>query len=251
MTSFKQFLTEASNRKEVDIDTAVQLYLENCKQWPDIKLALFRSSDTDYESPVVGVPRVRHEESLGGSQQIQRWMRTQQEWKAFPDRRKSTFCSTAKSSAESDFGWRTYRVIPYDDTPLAVWPKDFNLSTVRIKGISITLPGIEWRVADLIDTHRMVGAFGQDFAHQIKVVNQNSDYLPKTGSDGAVVELAKNPMKYLSPEAIGAILYQNPSQYKKPSTKSEVWFSGKFLQIPEKQWQEFGQAVRKIQRDQA
>ena len=251
MTSFKQFLTEASNRKEVDIDTAVRLYLQNCKQWPDIKLALFRSSDADYEGPVVGVPRVRRDASLGGSEQIQRWMRTQPEWKAFPDRRMSTFCSTAKSSVERDFGWRTYRVIPFDDTSLAVWPKDFNLSTVRIKGISITLPGIEWRMADLIDTHHFASAFNGDFARQISVVNENSHSLSKTGIEGALVELAKNPMKYLSPEAIGAILYQNPSQYKKPSTKSEVWFSGKFLQIPETQWQEFGQAVRKIQRDQA
>lgn len=251
MTSFKQFLTEASNRKEVDLDTAVQLYLENCKQWPDIKLALFRESDTAYEGPVVGSPRIRQEESLGDSEQIQRWMKTLPEWKSYPDRRKSTFCTTGKNSqTEGDFGWNVYRIIPFDNTALAIWPKDFNLFPIKINGRLYTLPRIQEEVNTYVGIFNL--KYRSDFGSKLKALaTVEPNDKQADGTAGAMIEFAQNTMKYLSPKVVGSILYQNPSQYKKPNTATEVWFSGKFLQIPEPQWQEFAQAVRKIQREQA
>lgn len=236
--SFKEFFKK---KEPVDkMREVAKVYLEHCAQWPDLSRPLSRSSDSHYEEPTIQEPR-RRGEPKGGSELFQEWFEKNPAWKHVPARSRSVFCTTAKKPL--GFGSHSYKVIPFDNTSLAMIPTDFNVHKVKIGNVEASLGGFQNALVQ----------FGTMRDPQLKDLNIPSlihgarDFIkdsPEGDISPRLFAVARAGTEFFTPENVGVTIFNNPAEFEFPSKDSEVWFSGKSIWVPEGKWKQFVEAVK-------
>lgn len=274
MTSFKQFLRELEDQDQTHDrwSDAAEVYVKHCVKFPDIDNPLYRISSSGEHKLKTRVPRERLSGSIGGTKDFQDMILSQQEWAGYPDRTRSIFCSTKKQFAigpVEDDASNLLMIYPFDGVKIAMLDdKDFNtmnmfknttweefekMSSIKYM-IMDCFSGFDefdtsYRPADILKIMKRIflkgdsgfdpGANGNEAAAE---KYSNLDARQQRQLKTLVTEF---PQK-VTPKGVGAKLITS-AELDLPGRVRECWFSGKYLSIPARDYEDFKAAVNKLQ----
>lgn len=280
--SFKQFLNEEDQEDQVHefVSDAALEFVQHCKQFPDINHPLYRLSGSSWSGGhnhklKTRAPRTRQSRSIGGTADEQAFLFAQPGWEGYPSRRQSIFCSTDKDfeiDEPTDDGSNLLMIFPFDGVKIAVLPeKDLNTMNI-LRGVDGKAFGTIGGLFDVIDTaYNFFRDTDLDHADdnwdRLKIIkktfNKGGKFDPEAnGNDELADKYAEiereqeYTAKYLklaataipeklTPEAIGVKLVTSAG-LDLPGDTRECWFSGKYLSVPYRYYEEFKQAVKEL-----
>ena len=221
------------------------------------------------------VPRTRLSRSIGGTAEQQEYIFSQPSWSAYPSRRQSIFCSTTKNfevGTADDGGHNLLMIFPFDVVKIALLDdEDLNVMNV-LKGTSAASYLNIDSLFELFDT--MFEEFnGTDFygdyhnatwlqklQQMKKAFTKNGEFDPTANGNTALAKkyegfnnrtamrfktiVTEIPEK-LSPEAWNAKLVTSAA-LDLPGKQRECWFSGKYLSVPSRYFDEFKTVVKQL-----
>lgn len=259
MITFKQYLLESEDEidnlsveKVIEITEWAKLYVKHCTQWRDIETPLYRITRAEGAQQT----KFRKHGSQGGSGKVWEWMSKQPEWKNYPDRAKSIFCSTTSSI---NYGFQDGEtplkcIFPYDGTKFGQvktsrMDNDFN--AVKIKGYS--------REINLAEIEMCLSYFGSDFDESVEKMKQavsSNDFSAAQTIWGSVDDLdirnirnVESVIDKLTPEMLGITLETAATldfSKKKSGYTQEVWFEGSYLSVPKPHLNKFIELVNSL-----
>lgn len=245
MITFKKYLLEGDG-DELSIQQAVEIYRTKCGDWKDPEKPLHRRT-TNREAPTERSTRERLK-TRSGNDAIQKWVFSTPGWETFPDRRTSIFCSTTNNTA---LGSTNAFLYPFAGTKMAITDDiDFNLIRVgdfALKTIAITIKDI-WEDAFLKRPTEDIGSMWKDLVARFTEDGE----LDKDALDGASLSrYSKNDFELFfkilpaafAPKKMGVTL-TTPKTIKFDGDAHEVWFTGKYLSLPDIMFDEFVNAVK-------
>lgn len=231
------------------------------------------------------VPRTRHSKSRGNSAKEQAFVFSQPAWEGWPERRQSIFCSTQAESAVSsvsDSQDNLLMIFPFNGVKIAMLD-DYDLNQMNVlKGSTIAenFDGVQIDgLFDMIDDafRIFVGTeFYKELPERMEILDKlklikktfrtgsgkfNSEangndeiadkYAEEAKDDSWLSQLVKIaateiPEK-LTPEGWGAKLVTS-KDLDLPGETRECWFSGKYLSVPARYYDEFKAKVAKLER---
>lgn len=282
MITFKEYLYEEdeTDQEHENVQAAAAMYKQHCSQFPDIDNPLYRLSGSSWGSGYdhklkTRVPRTRASKSLGGTGDEQEYLFSLPAWKDFPPRRQSIFCSTTMDfevDSPADDKSNVLIIFPYDGVKIAVLPeKDLNTMNIArgfTNGKFKTISGLFDIVNDAYDIFRGTDHDkADDFESRLKLIrdtfNKDGKFNPEANGNDEMADkyaemerdddwnlkllrmAATEFPEKLTPEAMGVKLVTS-SGLDLPGETRECWFSGKYLSIPYRYYDEFKAAVKAL-----
>jgi hypothetical protein len=268
------------------IEDAARDFIENCSQFPDVAKPLYRLSGNISDDPQhklkTRVPRTRLSRSRAGSAEEQAYVFSQPSWAEYPKRMQSIFCSTTKEfevGQPDEEGNNLLLIYPFDGVKIALLD-DEDLNRMNIfKNVSGDHDGITidqlFEVVD--DAFRFFQ--GTEFYDNLpsriggppekiqiikKVFSHNGRFNSEANGDDELADkyadekrsssyvadlieiVATQIPEKLTPKDWGAKLVTS-SGLDLPGTQRECWFSGKYLSVPSRYYEQFKAEVKKLQ----
>ena len=228
------------------------IYRKHCDEWQDVEKPLWRIDRGVGQMQTT----TRKYPSKGSSGEIWAWMYDQPEWAGFPDRRESIFCSTTRNiefAHLEDDGVVRKMIYPFNGTKMAQCKKDFNSHKVSVP----SAPGISSKQHSLSSIQGWLMNYRQD-SPAFKTMQDAIDAAREDLKNGKEISTEERAMIKTCLKAVDTgqftpkefqINLVTPDTIKLPVGQStirqtqEVWFSGKYLSIPEYQGKDFFEFV--------
>jgi len=229
------------------------------------------------------VPRTRESTSRGGSAEEQEFVFSQPAWKGWPARRQSIFCSTNAESAVgtvSDDKSNLLMIFPFDGVKIAMLD-DYDLnqmnvlkrSTVTDNFDGVQIDGIFGLIDDafrifvgtelykefpdhmgILDKLKLIkkvfsngrGRFNSEANGNDEVADKFAEEANDDSWLSQLVQIAATEIpEKLTPEDWRAKLITS-KDLDLPGETRECWFSGKYLSVPARYYDEFKAEVKKL-----
>lgn len=256
MITFKQFLRE-EDEKLASVKDAAEVYAKLCGDWKDVRKPLWRFSSNLNEPMRLRTTRERQSKSRAGTADLQAWIFSQPGWEKFPKRSTSIFCSTVAESEIADPNpdeSNVYAIYPVDGTKLAITKAfDFNFiapfKSSNLKGTELS--GLRYVINNIANSVEIQDKSIVEAWEKVKrtflkdgKIDEDSEVwrqLP-TYQKSLLQALLDELPEAFSPERMGCSL-TTPAQLTLDRTQHEVWFDGKYLSIPKREFGAFCNAV--------
>lgn len=218
-----------------DIEIASFL-VKNCSEWKDFSKPLWRSTESsDSEKAALRSTRIRSIRSRGGSQKIQEYVFSLPEYKVFPDRSQSIFCSTNK---QTELGNDELKAIfPLDGVKMGQTDnKDFNYIKIYKNEDLTSVQHNLMMICYVYDSK--LNIFGLDVSEYIDIVKQLIKENPKPENfpdeyDWIYQAILEDKFEdYFSKESLGLNLVNAKTIKHLGEKQTEVWFEGKYISLP-------------------